>query len=46
MTGLAHCYAPEPYRSTSIHECWHQRNHQSGLHRWLIEHLELIAAGL
>lgn len=46
MTGLAHCYAPDTYRSTSIHVCWHQRNHQSGLHRWLIEHLELIAAGL
>jgi len=46
MTGLAHCHAPDTYRSTSIHVCWHQRNHQSALHRWLIEHLEVIAAAL
>ena len=37
MSGFASCFSPNTYHALSIYLCWHQRNHHSPLHQWLIK---------
>lgn len=40
MSAFSSCHVPGTYHPLSIHLCWHERNHQSPLHQWLIQQLQ------
>jgi DNA-binding transcriptional LysR family regulator len=42
MSQFAKCHVPGTYHPLAIHLCWHQRNHDSALHQWLIKQIKEI----
>ncbi|NIB38748.1 LysR family transcriptional regulator [Pseudomaricurvus alkylphenolicus] len=45
MSGFSSCRVPGTSHPFYIHLCWHQRNHGSPKHQWMIQLLQEIAQG-